>query len=125
LTAAAAVLAACSVGFCSTILAFGWFRLGLQNHGLRTLAAVTLVCSSQAVFYVVRDRRRLWSSRPSRWVLLSTVADISLIAVLAATGTLMHSLPWRIIGAIIGASIVFAFILDAVKTLLFARLRVA
>jgi H+-transporting ATPase len=77
------------------------------------------------VFYVVRDRRRLWSSRPSRWVLLSTVADISLIAVLAATGTLMHSLPWRIIGAIIGASIVFAFILDAVKTLLFARLRVA
>ncbi len=119
------ILAVCTAAFCAVILAVGWFRLGLANHGLRTFAAVTLVCSSQAIFYVVRDRRRLWSSRPSRWVLLSSVTDVSLIAVLAGTGTLMHSLPWRIIGALIVASILVAFALDYVKAFAFARLRIA
>lgn len=125
LTVGAIALAACTAAFCSAILAIGWFRLGLENHGLRTFAAVTLVCSSQAIFYAVRDRRHLWSSRPSRWVLVSSVADVSLIAVLAGTGTLMHSLSWRIIGSVILASILFAFLLDQVKACLFPRLRIA
>jgi H+-transporting ATPase len=123
-TAAAAVLAACTVVFCSVILAIGWRQLGLQNHGLRTLAAVTLVCSSQAIFYVVRDRQSLWSSWPSRWVLLSSLADVTLIALLAGTGTLMHSLPWPVIGLVILASVLFAVLLDAVKAFAFPRLRV-
>lgn len=124
-TAAAIVLGTCNVLFCSTVLAIGWFRLGLENHGLRTLAAVTLVCSSQAAFYVVRDRRHLWSSRPSGWVLLSSVLDVSIIALLAGRGVLMHALSWSLIGAILAASVAFALILDAVKTVLFARLRLA
>lgn len=124
ITVGATVLAVCTAAFCSAILAIGWFRLGLENHGLRTFAAVTLVCSSQAIFYVVRDRRHLWSSRPSRWVLMSSVADVSLIAVLAGTGTLMHSLSWSIIGVIIVASLLFALVLDSVKAFAFSRLRI-
>ena len=124
MTVGAIVLATCTAAFCSAILAIGWLRLGLENHGLRTFAAVTLVCSSQAIFYVVRDRRHLWSSRPSRWVFLSSMADVSLIAVLAGTGTLMHSLPWRLVGSIVLASILLALLLDLVKLPVFARLRV-
>lgn len=107
------------------MLAIGWFRLGLENHGLRTLAVVTLVCSSQAGFYVVRERQHLWSSRPSGWVLLSSVLDVSIIALLAGYGILIHGLPWPIIGAVLAGSVVFAFILDTVKTLLISRLRLA
>ena len=125
ITAGAIVLAAGTAVFCCALLALGWLHLGLENHGLRTFAAVTLVCSSQAIFYVVRDRRRLWSSRPSGWVVLSSVADVSLIAVLAGTGTLMHSLPWSLIGMILVASIAFAVLLDSVKAVAFARLRIA
>jgi H+-transporting ATPase len=125
ITVAAIVLGICAVIFSSTVLAIGYFQFGLENRGLRTLAAVTLVCSSQATFYVVRDRRHLWSSRPSTWVLLSSVVDVSIIVLLAGTGTLMHVLPWLMIGAIIVAAALFAFILDAVKTALFKRLRVA
>jgi H+-transporting ATPase len=124
-TLGAVVLGTCAVLFCSAILAVGYYHLGLENRGLRTLAAVTLVCSSQATFYVVRDRRHLWSSRPSNWVLLSSVADISIISLLAGTGTLMHALPLRTIAAVIAAAAVFAVLLDAVKTALFNRLHVA
>ncbi len=124
-TLVAIAIGLCNLVFCSVVLAIGYFRLGLENHGLRTLAAVTLVCSSQAAFYVVRDRRHLWSSRPSAWVLLSSVLDVSIIAVLAGFGILMHALPWAIIAAILAGSVAFAFILEIVKSVLFVRLRPA
>ena len=122
-TAIALVLGLCNLAFCSAVLAIGWFHLGLENHGLRTLAAVTLVCSSQAGFYVVRERQHLWSSRPSAWVLLSSALDLSIIALLAGYGILIHSLPWPIIGAVVAGSVAFAFILDTAKALLMSRLR--
>jgi hypothetical protein len=53
------------------------------------------------------------------------VVDVSIIVLLAGTGTLMHALPWLMIAAIIVAAALFAFFLDAVKTVLFKRLRVA
>jgi hypothetical protein len=45
--------------------------------------------------------------------------------VLAGRGILMHALPWSFIGAILLAAAMFALILDLVKSLLFARLRLA
>ena len=123
-TVAASVLGLCNAAFCTAVLAFGRFDLGLlQHHGLRTLAAVTLVFNTQATFYVVRDRRHLWSSRPSRWVILSSVVDIAIITVLAGRGVLMHALAWRLIVLVLVASALFALILDGVKRLLFAYLR--
>jgi len=126
LTLAAFVLGTPSAIFCSAVLALGRLRLGLaEGHGLRTLAAVALVCSTQAAFYVVRDRRHLWSSRPGTWVLISSAADVAIIALLAGCGVLMHAISWSIIGTIIASSIVFALLLDAIKTTLFVRLRLA
>ncbi len=125
ITAAAAVLGICDLFFCAAILAAG-LHLGLTSgRGLRTLAAVTLVCSSQATFYVVRDRQHLWSSRPSLWVLLSSVVDVSIIALFAGNGFLMHALPWSIIGMVVLAAAPFALLLDVIKSLLFARLHIA
>ncbi|MBS0578898.1 MAG: HAD-IC family P-type ATPase [Proteobacteria bacterium] len=124
-TVAAAVLGICGLLFCVAILLAG-IQFGLATgHGLRTLAAVALVCSSQATFYVVRDRQRLWSSRPSSWVLVSSVFDVSIIALFAGNGFLMHRLPWSIIGMVVLAAALFMLLLDAVKSLLFRRLQVA
>ncbi len=80
LTIAGVVLGAFNLIFCSGILAVGKFQLGLDMKTLQTLAAVTLVFSGQSVFYVVRDRQRFWSSRPSRWVILSSAADVLIIS---------------------------------------------
>jgi H+-transporting ATPase len=125
ITLAAAVIGACDVAFDIAVLVAG-LHLGFSSgRGLRTLAAVTLVSSSQATFYVVRDRRHLWSSRPSVWVVASSVADIAIIAIFAGRGFLMHALPWSIIGAVVLAAMLFALLLDGVKWLLFSQLRLA
>ena len=123
LTIAGIVLGISNLIFCSAILALGKYRLGLDIKTLQTLAAVTLVFSGQAVFYVVRDRQRLWSSKPSRWVVLSSVADVLIITCLAASGYLVAALPLVLIAGILGAAIVFAFVLDRVKVAVFARLK--
>ncbi|HEV2284599.1 MAG TPA: HAD-IC family P-type ATPase [Steroidobacteraceae bacterium] len=126
ITLGAVVLAVCNVGFCSAVLGVAVYRLGLvDHHGLRTMAALTLVLSSQAVFYVVRERRHLWSSRPSRWIVLSSALDVAIIATLAGVGILMHAVPWAVIGGLLVATLLFTLVLDAVKTVCFARLRLA
>ncbi|MDE2229586.1 MAG: HAD-IC family P-type ATPase [Alphaproteobacteria bacterium] len=124
LTLACIVLGACNLIFCTGILAAGAFRLGLPLATLQTLAAVTLVFSGQAAFYVVRERRWLWSSWPSRWVVLSSIADVTIISALATRGWLMSPLPLSLVGAVLAASVVLAFVLDTVKRFAFARLKI-
>jgi H+-transporting ATPase len=115
ITAAAFVLGACKLGFSSSILAFGKFRLGLEAGELQTLAFITLVFGNQAVLYVLRERRHLWSSRPSNWVLASSAADIAIVSALALSGLLMQTLPWGVLAAVFVAAAGFGLILDRVK----------
>jgi H+-transporting ATPase len=122
-TLGAVALGVCNVAFCSAVLAWAMHHEHLaDNRGLRSFAALTLVLSSQAVFYVVRERRHLWSSRPSRWIVLSSVLDVTIIAILAGRGILMHAVPWPVIGVLLLAAALFALVLDAVKSVVFARL---
>jgi H+-transporting ATPase len=125
LTLAGAILAACNLAFCCAALAIGKYRLGLGIDALRTLAAITLVFSGQSVLYVVRERRRLWSSRPSLWLMVSSVVDVGIIATLALGGILMTALPVSTVAATMAAAVVFAFAIDIVKVAIFARLRMA
>jgi H+-transporting ATPase len=121
LTIAGIIFGTCNLIFCSGILAIGKFELGFDIDALRTLAAVILVFSGQAVFYVVRERRRMWSSRPSAWMIVSSVADVSIIAMLAARGILMTPLPAGLILSLAGAAAVFSFVLDTIKAVVFRR----
>jgi H+-transporting ATPase len=123
LTVAGIVLGACNLTFCSCVLAVGVLKLDLSTAAVQTFAAVTLVFSGQSVFYVVRDREHIWSSRPSSWLLLSSVADVLIISCLATRGVLMAPLSLPVVTAIFAAAAVFAFILDGVKTLVFRRLK--
>jgi len=52
------------------------------------------VSLAKAVFYVVRERKRIWSSRPSLLVILSSIVDgliVSTLACLAAAPVVMMS----------------------------------
>lgn len=108
-------LAAGNLAFCAGIIALGRYRLGLSIPALQTLATVAVVFTGQAIFYVVRDRRRLWSSRPSRWIVLSSIADVAIITVLATQGFLMTPLPVILVAGVLGAAAGFAFVLDGIK----------
>ncbi|WP_144021256.1 HAD-IC family P-type ATPase, partial [Caballeronia sordidicola] len=110
--------------FCIGTLATGKFVLGLDTDALRTVAVITLVFSGQAVFYVARERQRMWSSVPGRWLIASSVADVAIITVLASSGLLMTALPLQLIAGILCAAVVLAVVLDSAKLLLFRRLAV-
>lgn len=124
LTLAGVVLGVVDLAFCVGSLVLGKFVLGLDTETLRTMAVVTLVFSGQAVFYVARERQHLWSSRPGRWLIVSSVVDLTLIVTLASRGILMAPLAFGIIGAIALAAIVLALVLDGVKQMLFRRLAI-
>ena len=125
LTLAGIVLGFVDLAFCIASLLVGRFVLALDNDALRTLTVVTLVFSGQAIFYVSRERRHLWSSRPGSWLIASSILDISLFSTLAIFGVLMAPLPAMVVGSLAGAAVVLALALDAVKVLLFRRLAIS
>jgi H+-transporting ATPase len=111
--------------FCVTCFSIGRFLLNLDTGTLQTLTVVTLVFSGQAVFYVARERQHLWSSRPGKWLVVSSAVDLALISFLAINGFLMRPLAVAIVAALFAAAIIFSFLLDAAKTFLFRRLGIA
>ncbi len=125
LTLAGVLLGTCDLAFCGAVLTFGVYGLGLSVSELQTLTLVTLVFNGQSVFYVSRERRRLWSSLPSRTVILCSIADVLIIPTLAANGMLMAALPASIILGTFLAAVVLAFVLDVIKTAIFIRLKMA
>lgn len=110
--------------FCAGCLTTGYCILGFGIGALRTMSVVTLVFSGQAVLYVSREREHLWSSRPGRWLVVSSVVDVAIVSLLAANGILMTALPIIVLVGLLAAAAVFALALDAVKLLLFARLKI-
>ncbi len=108
--------------FCCIVLAMGKFVMRLEIDVLRTLAFVLIVFGNQATTYVVRGRGWLWSTRPSTWLVVSSVADVLIASTLASFGIFMTALPVAVVVGTLAASIVFAFVVDAAKRPVFRRL---
>jgi len=111
--------------FCAAILAYGSTVMRLDIDALRTMTFVTLACNGQAVFYVVRERRRIWSSRPSLLLVLSSVVDGLIVGTLALGGFMMAPLAPSIVAGILAAAIVLALVMDQIKVWLFALFKMA
>ena len=122
LTIAGAVLGLFDLAFCVGVLFIGKSFLKLDLDALRTLTLVNLVISGQAVYYVVRERRRIWSSRSSTTVLVCSFADLLFVPTLALTGCLMAPLSLSLILSIAAAAALFTFALDEAKARVFAAL---
>jgi H+-transporting ATPase len=124
LTLACSVLGGCLLAFCTGALLIGKYRLHLDISGLQTLAMVALVFGGEATLYAVRDRRHLWNSSPGNWVIVASLADVLIISVLAVGGLAIRSLPLTIVGSTLAAALLFAFLMDQVKTPVFRRLEI-
>jgi H+-transporting ATPase len=107
------------------VLLLGKFRLGLDVAALQTLAMVAMVFGGEAVLYAVRERGRLWSSRPGSWVIVATIADVIIISALAIRGMAMQPLPIAIVFSTLGGAVLFGFLLDFIKVPVFRRLRIS
>ena len=125
LTIAGVFMGIAELVFCTVVLAIAKSRLGFGIETLRTLAFVVIVFGNQATTYTNRERRRMGSNRPSAWLVASSVADVLLASTLATCGIAMTPLPIFVVGGILVAAAVFAFILDFAKVPVFNRLQIA
>ena len=83
------------------------------------------VSLAKAVFYVVRERKRIWSSRPSLLVILSSIVDGLIVSTLALGGIWMTPLAPSVVAGILATAIVLALVMDQIKVWLFARFKMA
>jgi H+-transporting ATPase len=82
------------------------------------------VFGNQASLYAIRERQRLWST-PSRWLVLSSVADVLIASTLALCGIVMVALPIILVAGILAAAVAFALIADVAKFPILSRVRIA
>ena len=98
--------------------------IGAWNRALQTMAFLAIVFGNQASLDAIRERQRLWSM-PSRWVVLSSVADLLIASTLATCGIVMTALPVIVVVGTLAAAVAFAFVVDVAKLPVLSRLRIA
>ncbi len=125
LTIAGVIMGVSELVYCTAVIVVGKYSLGLGLASLRTLAFVSIVFGNQATTYTNRERRHLWSSCPSRWLLASSVADVLIASTLAVAGIVMTALPVAVVGSVLAAAACFAFALDLAKVPVLRRLGMA
>jgi H+-transporting ATPase len=125
-TLAASGLALAALWLCVAFAVFlaGRDFLGLDLPRLQTLTFLFLVFSGQATVYLVRERGPFWRSRPSVWLVLTTLADIVAVSGLAISGFLMAPLAPAIVAAELGVTAVAMLGVDLAKIGIFRRLDV-
>jgi H+-transporting ATPase len=124
-TLAGVIIGLCDLLFCIGVFAFGKFQMSLDLDALRTLATILIVFTGEASLYAIRERRRIWSSRPGLWVIVSSAGDVVVISALATLGLAMAALPVFVVLSTLGAATLFAFALDMVKVPVFKRLKIS
>ncbi|HEU5004102.1 MAG TPA: plasma-membrane proton-efflux P-type ATPase [Actinomycetota bacterium] len=122
LTAAALVLALGVAGqsFLDLALARGAFHLDWGQT--QTLMFVMLVVTGQATVYLVRERGRLWASRPAGLLLAATVGDLLAVGLVARLGILMPAVGLGPMLAVLGIAVASMLALDPVKVRVLRRL---
>ncbi len=117
----ASPLAALVLALSFAVFYAGRDYLHLPLAQLQTLIFLMLVFTGQGNVYLVRERRHFWQSRPSRWLLLASAADVAMVSLLASQGLLMAAIPLKLIGALLLVVAAYLLVVDAVKVRLFSR----
>ncbi len=118
------ILAAFVLVLSFTVFFVGRDVFGLQLPELQTLVFVMLVATGQGNVYLVRERGPFWNSRPSRWLMISSIADLIVVCVMAATGILMAAVKLELILTLLAVVAIYLLVLDRIKIQLFKRLNV-
>jgi H+-transporting ATPase len=124
LTVAGALMGIGELMLVTGILAYGKYAMHMDLNTLRTLAFVAIVFGNQATTYNNRERRHLWESRPSVWVLASSGADILIATTLSVAGIAMSPLPMQSVLVALASAAAFAVAFDFVKVPAFRRLAI-
>jgi H+-transporting ATPase len=124
LTLAGGFMGLCELVLCVAVLVVGKLQLGFGIDRLRTLAFVVIVFGNQATTYTNRARQHLWSTAPSRWLVVSSVVDVTIASTMAGLGLAMAPLPLVVVGATLAAAVAFALLVDLLKVPVFRHLEI-
>ena len=107
-----------------TVFFVGRDVLGLPLAQLQTLVFVMLVATGQGNVYLIRERAHFWQSRPSAWLVSSSIVDLAVVVLMATIGILMTPVSPLLIAALLAAVIVYLLVLDQLKVLIFRRFEI-
>ena len=119
---ASATLAGGKLLFSLGVFLIANYLLRLDPARLQTLTFATMILSSQAGVYLLRERRHCWSSVPSRPMLWSSCFGLGLTAAIALSGWHVPALAPLLLAAVAGSAALYFLSLDWLKVWLFARL---
>ena len=120
---AASALAVGLFAFSFGVFAFGHYVLHFDTPHLQTLTFITIVFSTQANVYLLRERGHFWDSRPSLPLIVSSVLGIAVAVMLARTGWIIAPLQPDLLARVAIGTIVYGIGLDWLKVWLFRGLR--
>ncbi|MDA8231214.1 MAG: plasma-membrane proton-efflux P-type ATPase [Magnetospirillum sp.] len=120
-----AALAAPILVLSFALLVAGRDLLHLPLAQLQTLIFVMLVATGQGTVYLIRERGHFWRSRPSRWLLASSLADLAVVGLMASLGILMAPIAPTLILALLAIVACFLAALDFGKAAILRKLRVS
>lgn len=103
------------------VLIVGQYVLRLDIDRLQTLIFLMLVFTGQANVYLIRERDRFWTSRPSKWMLISTVMDVIVVCFLAIRGVLMTPIEPVLVFGLLGAVVLVMIPFDFAKVWIFQQ----
>ncbi len=93
--------------------------LGLNVNQIHTFIFDMLVFSGQFTVYMVRSRRRFWDSRPSRWLLTASAADLVAISLISWLGILVTAIPLTDVLLVLLLTFVSMALVDLGKNVIF------
>ncbi|MFX1677274.1 plasma-membrane proton-efflux P-type ATPase [Paraburkholderia sp. A2WS-5] len=121
LVGASAVLAAVSLVFTLSLYGVARTQFGLSAGQMQTIVFLLLVFTTQANVYVLRNDGRMWAFAPGTLMACASAIDVVLVSSMAVTGTLMAAVRPELVGALICAVVLFAVLLDRIKSVVFRR----
>jgi H+-transporting ATPase len=102
-----------------TVLLVARNVLHLPLGELQTLVFLMLVFSGQGVVYLVREHGHFWASRPSRWLVAASVADIAAVSGLAIGGIFMTAIAPTLVIGLLAIVAAYLALVDLVKVRVF------
>src|SRR5579862_1548200 len=94
-----------------TVFLVGRDVFGLKLGELQTLVFLMLVATGQGNVYLVRERGPFWRSRPSRWLMLSSLIDLIVVAAMATLGVLMTPVSVGLVALLLAAVAAYLLVL--------------
>ncbi|BDC18054.1 plasma-membrane proton-efflux P-type ATPase [Acidianus sp. HS-5] len=93
--------------------------LSMSINEIHTFIFDMLVFTGQFTVYMVRERRSMWSSRPSNFLMISSLVDIIFISAISVLGILVSPIPIQYVLLILGVSFGFTVVFDHIKNISF------